>query len=129
MPTKTGPSHWLRCYRRRRDFRARLFCFPHAGAGATMYSSWSEYLPEDAEVYGVQLPGHEDRADEAAFTTVEPLMNSLMPELRSLTRGPFALYGHSMGALLAFEVARRAELEWSHGPVLLAVSGFPPPTG
>jgi medium-chain acyl-[acyl-carrier-protein] hydrolase len=52
MPTETKASRWLRCYRRRRDFRARLFCFPYAGAGVTAYSSWPEYLPEDIEVYG-----------------------------------------------------------------------------
>jgi medium-chain acyl-[acyl-carrier-protein] hydrolase len=104
-----------------------LFCFAHAGAGATVYSSWPQHLQEDIEVYGVQLPGREDRADEVPFASVEPLMNALMPELRSLARCPFVLYGHSMGALLAFEVARRSVAEWGYGPALLAVSGFPAP--
>ncbi len=121
------PARWLRCPRPRPDARARLFCFPHAGAGATTYVSWAQHLPEDVEVWAVQLPGREERSREPAFTHLAPLLDALEPALRGAAAAPFALYGHSMGALIAFEVARRAEAAWGHGPVLLAVSGLAAP--
>ncbi|MGK5532498.1 thioesterase II family protein [Streptomyces sp. URMC 129] len=127
MARATGSSRWLRCHRPRPDAGVRLLCFPPAGAGATAYAAWPRYLPEDVEVHAVQAPGREDRADEAPLTSVEQLIDALLPELAKLAEGPFVLYGHSMGALLAFEAARRAEAAWPHGPVLLAVSGLPAP--
>lgn len=128
MPRTTDSSLWLRCHYPRPDAAVRLVCFPPAGAGATAYASWPRYLPEDVEVHAVQAPGREDRANEAPLTTVDLLMDALLPELRRQAAGrPFVFYGHSMGALLAFEAARRAEAQWPHGPVLLAVAGAPAP--
>jgi medium-chain acyl-[acyl-carrier-protein] hydrolase len=105
----------------------RLFCFPYAGAGVTAFATWPNYLPEEIEVYGVQLPGRENRAAEPALSKIESIVESLLPDLLDAARGPYGLFGHSMGGLLAFEVARQAELRGEQSPSLLCVSGTPAP--
>lgn len=93
----------------------RLFCLPYAGGGASAYRSWQEALPAGIEVCGVQLPGREGRVGEAPATTIAGLVPALADALREWLDRPFALFGHSMGALIAFELARH--LQMSGGPV------------
>src|SRR5262245_59846619 len=80
--------------------RLRLFCFPNAGGGASVFRGWQEALPF-AQVCPVQLPGRETRLGEAPFTRPEPLVQALAEGLRPALAGPFAFLGHSMGAMLA----------------------------
>jgi medium-chain acyl-[acyl-carrier-protein] hydrolase len=101
----------------------RLFCFPYAGGGASIFRHWANGLPEFVEVCPVQLPGRETRFREAAFTRLGPLIEALAGELGPYLDPPFAFFGHSMGALLAFELARRLRRDGRPQPVGLFVSG------
>jgi medium-chain acyl-[acyl-carrier-protein] hydrolase len=103
--------------------RVRLVCFPHAGAGASAYLRWHEPLAPDLQVVAVQLPGREDRIREPGFRRLGPLVDALVPALDGALRGPFAFFGHSMGALIAYEVARRLAALGRPGPLHLFVSG------
>jgi surfactin synthase thioesterase subunit len=85
----------------------RLFCIPHAGAGASIYRTWAEQMPRSILVSPVQLPGREDRFAEAPRTAIAEIADELTGAFAARLNGPYALFGHSMGALIAFEVARR----------------------
>lgn len=86
---------------------ARLFCFPYAGVGISAYRSWGGWLGSTVEICPIQLPGRESRQNEAPFQRMAPLADAVVEGLRPYMDVPFALFGHSMGALVAFEVARR----------------------
>ena len=102
------PERWLVRTKARQSSppRLRLFCFPYAGGGASIYRTWSSYLPEDIEVCPVHLPGREARIKEPAFTRIAPLVRVLAHVLQSSLDVPFAFFGHSMGALISFELSR-----------------------
>ena len=102
--------------------RLRLFCFPYAGAGAVIYRAWSEALPADVEVCPVQLPGRGTRLMERPFTRMSELVEALAPALAPLLDKPFAFFGHSLGALISFELARRIRGQYGMHPVRLFVS-------
>jgi medium-chain acyl-[acyl-carrier-protein] hydrolase len=101
--------------------RLRLFCLPYAGGGASAFRSWQGALGAEVDVLPVYLPGRERRFREPAHTRLEPLADELAEALRPHLELPYALFGHSMGAALAFEVARRLEEEKT--PAHLFVSG------
>jgi medium-chain acyl-[acyl-carrier-protein] hydrolase len=124
MPAAAG---WLEVARPVRAPAVRLFCFPHVGAGASLYRSWSDRLPESVEVCAVQLPGRETRFVEAAFDRVEDLVRALAAALRDKLDPPFSLFGHSMGALVAFELSRALRRQGRAGPAWLFVSAAPAP--
>ena len=106
----------------------QLLCVPFAGAGAGFFHPWHEIGEADVTVHPVQLPGRERRIDESPYTDVHRAADGLLPDITRLRLGPgpLALFGHSLGAVLAFELARRLE---THGtPVAhLFVSGSPDP--
>jgi medium-chain acyl-[acyl-carrier-protein] hydrolase len=108
--------------------RMRLYCFPYAGGGATIYAPWPRLLPQEVEVVAVQPPGRETRIGEKPFTDlaslVEAMHAALLPKLREL---PFAFFGHSNGALMAFELARLLRRRGDPLPLHLFVSGRPAP--
>jgi medium-chain acyl-[acyl-carrier-protein] hydrolase len=91
--------------------RFRLFCFPYAGGSSAIFRSWSRVIHRDIEVVPALLPGREFRLGEPAFTQLEPLIEALTREIFSLLDRPFAFLGHSMGALIGFELARRLRSE------------------
>jgi medium-chain acyl-[acyl-carrier-protein] hydrolase len=103
--------------------RFRLFCFPHAGAGASIYAHWPALVPAEVEIIVVQLPGREDRSSEQPFTEQEPLIRTLVPALRPYLRGRYGFFGHSSGALLAFELSRALRNLGRRQPMHLFVSG------
>lgn len=100
----------------------RLFCLPHAGAGAAAFRRWQERLPEIA-VCPVRLPGRETRAAEQPFTRMAPLVEALGNAILPWTATPFAFFGHSMGAGVAFELARWLRRRGAPLPAGLLVSG------
>jgi surfactin synthase thioesterase subunit len=102
--------------------RLRLFCFPHAGGGVAPYYTWRRDLPPAVQVCPVHLPGREDRIDEAPATELPALVTALADALAPALDLPCALFGHSMGALLAFELARELRRRAARGPVHLFVS-------
>ncbi len=118
------PSRWLVVRRRPATTRLRLFCFPYAGGGASLYHDWPSSLPAGTELNAVQLPGREDRITEPPIDDVDDLVAALARVIAPLTRSqPYALFGHSLGAVLAFELARRFQSRRLPPPVVLIVSG------
>ncbi|MGF1660875.1 MAG: thioesterase II family protein [Kineosporiaceae bacterium] len=109
------------------DEPAVLFCLPHAGGAASVFRSWAGRLP-GLDVAPVQLPGRETRIREAPYTVMEHLAADLAAVIRSAAAGRgFALYGHSLGALAAFEVTRELRRLGAPQPTHLIVSGSPSP--
>ncbi|MGA5082649.1 thioesterase II family protein [Streptomyces griseoincarnatus] len=120
-------STWFRRFTRAAGHGPRLVCFPHAGGSATAYSQLARTLPADFDVVAVQYPGRQDRFNEAPLTTLDGLVEAvagvLAPELAADPGRPYALFGHSMGALVAFETARLLREEGLPGPQRLFLSG------
>ena len=103
--------------------RLRLFCFPWAGVGASAFYRWSRELPGEIEVAGVQYPGREDRMQQPAQRRLSALVELLLHDLTPHDERPFAFWGHSMGALVAFELTRRLARLGAGVPAHLFVSG------
>jgi medium-chain acyl-[acyl-carrier-protein] hydrolase len=99
-------SRWLVRHSSTAPARLRLFCLPHAGGGASLFSPWAGLLPEAVELNAIQLPGRENRLREQPWTELKPLVEALAGVLRPHLDLPFAILGYSFGALLAFELAR-----------------------
>jgi len=107
-----------------RSLPVRLFSFPHAGAGAGSYRTWVEPLrTSGVAVCSVQLPGRETRFGEPPYTRLEPLLDALVPALAPYLDVPFALFGHSLGALLAFALTHALRAHGLPQPLELHVSG------
>jgi surfactin synthase thioesterase subunit/NADPH:quinone reductase-like Zn-dependent oxidoreductase/aryl carrier-like protein len=100
-------DRWIVHRRPQPDPRLWLFCFHFLGGGASAFADWQESLGEEIEVCPVQLPGREERLQEPAVENMQSLVATLSQELMPLLDRPFALYGHSMGALIAFALARQ----------------------
>lgn len=100
----------------------RLLCFPYAGGSEAAYRTWQQYMPESIEVLPIQLPGRGVRMTEPLFTKLAPLVLALSQSLVNEMDPPFALFGHSMGGLIAFELARRLRRERRPLPVHLFIS-------
>ncbi len=107
----------------RPEARLRLFCFPYSGAGALAFRSWQQLFPAEIDVCPVQLPGRENRFREAPFTRMDALVEAATDGITPYLDLPFALYGHSLGSLVAFEVARKLRSWGMPQPVHLLVSG------
>lgn len=100
----------------------RLVCFPHAGAGPAVFLKWADLLDPDVELKAVCLPGRERRIRDPRFDRMEPLVDDIMRVAGEWLRPPYALFGHSMGALIAYAVAQRLEAA-GRGPERVFVSG------
>lgn len=101
----------------------RLFCFPYAGAGALSWREWQAALKNIAVVCPVQLPGRESRSAEEPFTQMSDLIRALSSQIEPLLDVPFAFFGHSMGAGIAFELAKELRRQRKPLPESLIVSG------
>ncbi|MFF9719558.1 thioesterase II family protein [Streptomyces sp. NPDC014603] len=117
FPARSGPAD---------PFRLRLYCLPHAGAGASAYRSWAGRLGDRIDVVPVQLPGREGRFGEEPLTTADGIADGLCAALAERGDRHWALFGHSMGALLAYEVAHRMSSA-GNPPAHLVVSGMTAP--
>lgn len=115
-------AKWVVRFQPRPAATMRLFCFPYAGSGTSVYRAWSPLLPPEVEVCAVQLPGRESRYAEPAYTSIPALVTAIAEGLGPELDRPFAFFGHSMGSLVAFELAR-ALRDRGSSPELLFVSG------
>jgi medium-chain acyl-[acyl-carrier-protein] hydrolase len=122
MTTATAFDSWIACRKPNPQARLRLFCFPYAGTGASIFRTWSDGLPADVEVCPVQFPGRGTRLMETPFTQLVPLVQALAQALVPLLDKPFAFFGHSLGALVGFELARQLRRQSGVQPVRLFVS-------
>ncbi|MCA9944894.1 MAG: thioesterase [Anaerolineales bacterium] len=107
--------------------RLNLFYFPHAGGGASAFYQWSRVLPQEITSYAIQLPGRETRLREPLFRQIPDLIIALADVLQPFLHTPFLFWGHSMGALLGFELARHLQQQRLPMPRQLLVSGYNAP--
>lgn len=101
----------------------RLVCFPHAGGAASTYLPLSNGLAPDVDVVAVQYPGRQDRLRQEPFTDIHRLAERLAEVIAAADDVPLAFFGHSMGAVLAYETARRLIERGRPGPSHLFLSG------
>jgi medium-chain acyl-[acyl-carrier-protein] hydrolase len=127
MTTAAAFDLWIACRKPRPQARLRLFCFPYAGGGASIFRTWADGLPADVEVCPIQLPGRGTRLGEPLFTQLSPLIQALACALLPLLDKPFAFFGHSLGALVSFELARQLRRQYGVQPVHLFASASPAP--
>ncbi|MER6349210.1 thioesterase II family protein [Streptomyces sp. NPDC001595] len=112
----------------RADARLRLFCFHHAGGGASFFAPWADRLPADVDVLPVQLPGREARFRERRFQDAGEAVEALDRELGPLLdEEPWAAYGHSMGALLAAALTAARLRAGGRGPETLFLGAYAAP--
>lgn len=119
-------SPWIDYARPNEGAALRLFCLPHAGGGAGSYREWVAGLAPEIEVLPVQLPGRETRFFDRPFSSMASLQEALLEGLRPYLDKPFAFFGHSLGALIAFELMRRLQDE-GFASMHLFVSGYGAP--
>ena len=106
----------------------RLLCLPHAGAGAAVYRAWARGLPATIAACPVEPPGRGTRGSEQPLTSAVEIARQLAPEVLATVRPPYAIFGHSTGALCAFEVVREIRRLGGPMPVHLYVAGRRPPS-
>lgn len=118
-----SPDRWIRPLSRNPQAQLRVFCLPFAGGGTSIYRPWARVLPPQIDLYAVCLPGREDRIRERPYDRLEPLVAALAEALRPFLDRPFVIYGHSLGALLGFELAHTLTGAYAKAPARLVVSG------
>lgn len=122
-PVRADASSWISCHLPNPTALIRLFCFPFAGGAASVYREWQTSLPQFVEVCPVQPPGRETRLAERPRAQLSTLIEELSVNLAPLLDKPYALFGHSMGALIAFEFARASRRRGFAPPMHLFASG------
>ena len=123
MPTPVESGLWLRNYHQAPGAGTRLICFPHAGGSASYYFPVSAALSPEFDVLAVQYPGRQDRRSDPFVDTIDALADELHAAIAPAMDGPVAFFGHSMGAVLAYEVTRRFEERDGISPVTVFASG------
>lgn len=123
MIEKQNTSRWVRRYHASDESPIQLVCLPHAGGSASFYFPMSQSLAPAVDVLSVQYPGRQDRRDEPGITDIGAYADALTSQLLPWLDRPLAFFGHSMGAVLAFEVTRRLERDHGTAPVRIFASG------
>jgi surfactin synthase thioesterase subunit len=116
-------SAWIYRFHRGTDAGVTLVCFPHAGGSASFFHPVSAALQPGVQVLAVQYPGRQERRHEPYLTTIADFADGAYAALEPILRGPVALFGHSMGATIAFEMAARMKQRLARDPVALFASG------
>jgi medium-chain acyl-[acyl-carrier-protein] hydrolase len=123
MVVNATDKKWFSSQKRNSQAKLKLFCFPYAGGNSQTYRVWPFKLPETIEVQAVNLPGRGTRLREAPFTRLTPLVHEIAEAIVPELDKPFAFFGHSMGALIAFELTHQLRKQNHLSPVHLIVSG------
>lgn len=123
MTSSIGAKNWLLRLRPQTDPKLRLFLFPHAGGNGASFRSWAEHLPPGVDACALQLPGRGERLNERAMESMAALVDAVLVNIAPSLDRPYVLFGHSFGALLAFELAHRIDVEGLRPPLRLVVSG------
>lgn len=114
-------SQWIRRFQNNSRIQTRLFCFHHAGGSASFFKTWHKGLPDSVEVCAIQLPGRWERVREPCFRRLDPLIDAMFDPMKNFMDRPFVLFGHSLGALIAYEFAKKL-LACGHSPTRLVCS-------
>src|SRR5580658_633238 len=122
-PNPIASDLWFPFVRTTQQSRLRLFCFPYAGGSPALFKSWERSLPAGVSVCSVQLPGRWSRMNEPPFTDIDSLIDSLVQAIVLWLDRPFVFFGHSMGAMVAFELVHRLRADGRPLPKHLLVSG------
>ena len=123
VSTSLYQSPWFHVQKRVENPTVRLFCFSYAGGSASTFRDWCNQVPNGVEICSVQLPGRGTRFREPSLTSMNLLLDALVQEFTPHCHVPFAFFGHSMGAQVAFEFTRRLRQCSEMCPVQLFVSG------
>jgi medium-chain acyl-[acyl-carrier-protein] hydrolase len=118
---------WLNLGKATPDQAVRLVCLPYAGGGAGAYRDWANHLPENIGVLAAQPPGRENRFHEPPIDWLPTYVEQLRDALSPLLDRPYAVFGHSIGARLGFELCRLLRRDGTPPPVRLYLSGCPAP--
>lgn len=124
--TQRKPPSWFTANPLSANAPLRLFALPFAGGGSALYRQWSQRLP-DIDVVPVRLPGRETRISEPAYSMMGPLVEALVAAMRPMLDCPYALFGHSLGGLISFELAHRLRELGLRQPSALMVSAYRSP--
>lgn len=127
MPSVTPFETWVAHHKPNPRAHLRLFCFPFAGGGASVFRAWPAEAVPQIEVCPVQLPGRENRLLDEPLTRVSAVVEALAPVLLPHLDLPFAFFGHSLGGLISFELARLLRREYGKAPAHLFVAGCAAP--
>ncbi|MFE7192682.1 thioesterase II family protein [Kitasatospora sp. NPDC057541] len=123
MNPPVDADRWIRRFDPRPDAEVRLVCLPHAGGSASFFLPVARAMPQSVDVLCVQYPGRQDRRTEPLLDTVPELADRIAAALLPWIDRPLAFFGHSLGATLAFEVARRLERDKGLVAAALFASG------
>lgn len=123
MVQHTVPSPWFNCQKPNPQASMRLFCFPYAGGGSVLYRGWEQHLPTTVEIWPVQLPGRGSRYKESPFDSMQEIVSGLAKAIRPFLDLPFCFFGHSLGAMMSFELAHRLSEKFDLKVSHLFVSG------
>jgi medium-chain acyl-[acyl-carrier-protein] hydrolase len=127
MNDQIFPQAWVPYYKPRSSAQIRLFCFPYGGGRALNFRSWLDAFPPLIEVLPIELPGRGTRIGEAPYNKLAPLIEALGRAIYPLLDRPFAFFGHSLGALISFELGRMVRNQHNLIPKHLFLSGCRPP--
>jgi medium-chain acyl-[acyl-carrier-protein] hydrolase len=101
----------------------KMFCFPYAGGTAKVFKKWEDFLPPAVQVISVELPGRGARLKEPPFVNIPTLIDELGDMIWPLLDKPFVFFGHSMGAIIAFELSRFLRRKHGREPQTLFIAG------
>jgi medium-chain acyl-[acyl-carrier-protein] hydrolase len=123
MSNRNPKGNWFLYPSPQPQAKVRLFCFPYAGGGSSMFRSWAKTLPNFIELCAAQLPGRESRISERPYEDLREMVDALSDKIAPHLTKPFAFFGHSMGAMISLDLARAVRRKLNAEPVHLFVSG------
>jgi medium-chain acyl-[acyl-carrier-protein] hydrolase len=122
-PIGQSKTLWFEHLSREKQPALRMFCFPYAGGSSQVFRTWQRYFPPEIDLCLAHLPGRGPRISEKAYTSLQSLVSALAEHLCDQIDIPFVFYGHSMGSLISFELARELFRKYNTGPRHLFLSG------